>query len=64
VKVNGAWSRKLGTKADPTPITPSRWKLLQGAQHHVYLLLNKPKGYVTTVSDPEHRPTVMQLIAA
>jgi 23S rRNA pseudouridine2605 synthase len=37
-------------------------KLLQGAQNHVYLLLNKPKGYVTTVSDPEKRPTVMQLI--
>ena len=36
-------------------------KLLQGAQQHVYLLLNKPKGYVTTVSDPEKRPTVMQL---
>ena len=32
------------------------------AQNHVYLLLNKPKGYVTTVSDPEKRPTVMQLI--
>jgi 23S rRNA pseudouridine2605 synthase len=36
--------------------------LLQGAQQHVYLLLNKPKGYVTTVSDPEKRPTVMQLL--
>ena len=30
-------------------------------EHH-YLLLNKPKGYVTTVSDPEGRPTVMDLV--
>jgi 23S rRNA pseudouridine2605 synthase len=37
-------------------------KLLHGAQRHLYLLLNKPKGYVTTVSDPEKRPTVMDLI--
>src|ERR1017187_2185839 len=37
-------------------------KLLHGAQRHVYLLLNKPKGYVTTMSDPEKRPTVMDLI--
>ena len=35
---------------------------LHGAQRHIYLLLNKPKGYVTTVSDPEKRPTVMDLI--
>ena len=37
-------------------------KLLKGEQRHTYLLLNKPKGYVTTVSDPEKRPTVMDLL--
>jgi len=37
-------------------------KLLQREQRHVYLLLNKPKGYVTTVNDPEDRPTVMDLV--
>jgi 23S rRNA pseudouridine2605 synthase len=31
-------------------------------ERHVYILLNKPKGYVTTSSDPEGRPTVMDLI--
>ena len=63
MKVNGTVVTELGTKADPD-IDHIRvnGKLLQGAQHHVYLLLNKPKGYVTTVSDPENRPTVMQLI--
>src|SRR5208337_1781640 len=63
VKVNGTVVTELGTKADPD-IDHIRvdGKLLQGAQLHVYLLLNKPKGYVTTVSDPENRPTVMQLL--
>ena len=34
-------------------------KLVQAAERMRYLVLNKPKGYVTTVSDPEGRPTVM-----
>ena len=35
---------------------------LKRAQPFVYFLLNKPKGYVTTVNDPEGRPTVMELL--
>src|SRR5258708_20392204 len=63
VKGNGTVVTALGTKADPeTDHIRVDGKLLQGAQNHVYLLLNKPKGYVTTVSDPEKRPTVMQLL--
>jgi 23S rRNA pseudouridine2605 synthase len=63
VKVNGTVITELGTKADPA-IDHIRvnGKLLHGPERHIYLALNKPKGYVTTVSDPEHRPTVMQLI--
>ena len=38
-------------------------KLLHGAERHRYFVLNKPKGYVTTVSDPEGRPTVMEFFA-
>lgn len=33
-----------------------------GSPQRIYLLLNKPSGYVTTVSDPQGRPTVMQLL--
>jgi len=63
VQVNGQVVTELGSKADPeTDHIRVNGKLLQGAQRHVYLLLNKPKGYVTTMSDPEHRPTVMELI--
>jgi 23S rRNA pseudouridine2605 synthase len=63
VKVNGQVVTELGTKADPeTDHIRVGSKLLQGAQRHVYLVLNKPKGYVTTMSDPQKRPTVMDLI--
>ena len=63
VQVNGQTITELGSKADPeTDHVRVNGKLLQGAQRHTYLLLNKPKGYVTTVSDPEKRPTVMDLI--
>jgi 23S rRNA pseudouridine2605 synthase len=63
VQVNGQVVTELGSKADiETDHVRVNGKLLQGSQRHVYLLLNKPKGYVTTMSDPEKRPTVMDLI--
>src|SRR5258708_16750047 len=63
VKVNGTVVTELGTKADPdTDHIRVDGKLLHGAQNHVYLLVNKPNGYVPRVRDPENRPTVMQLI--
>jgi 23S rRNA pseudouridine2605 synthase len=63
VQVNGQVVSELGSKADPeTDHIRVNGKLLQGAQRHVYLLLNKPKGFVTTMSDPQKRPTVMDLI--
>ncbi len=63
VAVNGQTVTELGTKADPE-VDHIRvdGKLLHGPQKHVHILLNKPKGYVTTVSDPEGRPTVMNLL--
>jgi 23S rRNA pseudouridine2605 synthase len=63
VQVNGTTITELGSKADPeTDHIRVNGKLLQTGQRHVYLLLNKPKGYVTTVKDPENRPTVMDLL--
>jgi 23S rRNA pseudouridine2605 synthase len=63
VAVNGTVVRELGTKADAAVDSISvDGKPLEGPQRFVYFLLNKPKGYVTTVSDPEGRPTVMQLL--
>ncbi|HZQ95414.1 MAG TPA: pseudouridine synthase [Candidatus Sulfotelmatobacter sp.] len=64
VQVNGATIRELGSKADPeTDHIRVNGKLLQPReQRHSYILLNKPKGFVTTMSDPEKRPTVMDLV--
>jgi len=63
VSVNGTMITELGSKADPQrDHIRVNGKLLHGAERQVYLLMNKPKGYVTTVSDPEGRPTVMDLL--
>jgi 23S rRNA pseudouridine2605 synthase len=63
VSVNGQIITELGSKADShRDHIKVDGKLLHGPERYVYLLLNKPKGYVTTVSDPEARPTVMDLV--
>src|SRR3954466_4630282 len=63
VQVNGTVVTELGTKADAeADHLRVNGKLRQREPRHIYLLLNKPKGYVTTVKDPEERPTVMDLI--
>ena len=61
VEVNGKVVTVLGSKADAArDHIRVDGKLLQGPERHRYFVLNKPRGYVTTVKDPEHRPTVMQ----
>jgi pseudouridine synthase len=63
VSVNGITVVELGTKADPE-VDDIRvdGRRIKGPQRHRYLLLNKPRGYVTTRSDPERRPTVLDLL--
>jgi 23S rRNA pseudouridine2605 synthase len=63
VSVNGHTVTEPGTKADPR-LDEIRvdGKLLRGPERHVYLAMYKPKGHMTTVSDPEGRPTVMDLL--
>ena len=61
VQVNGKTVTELGTKADSgRDHIRVDGKLLHGAERLRYFVLNKPKGFVTTVKDPEGRPTVMQ----
>jgi len=63
VSVNGQIVTELGSKADSDKDhIRVNGKLLRGPERHVYLLMNKPRGYVTTLKDPEHRPTVMDLL--
>ena len=63
VSINGRTVTELGTKADPdTDDIRVDDRRVKGPERLRYFLLNKPRGYVTTRSDPEHRPTVLDLL--
>ena len=63
VTVNGQIVDTLGYKADPSKDhIKIDGKRLKGFEPRVILLLNKPRGYLSTVKDPEGRPTVMDLL--
>jgi len=63
VTLNGKVVTEQGTKADPTvDEIQVDGKPIGKKQKLLYFLLNKPIGYVTTVSDPEGRATVMELL--
>jgi pseudouridine synthase len=63
ITVNGQTVRELGTRADPDQddIRVDD-RAIRRATRRLYFVLNKPRGYVTTRSDPEGRPTVLDLI--
>ena len=63
VRVNGR-AAQLGDRADPEldSIKVDEKRLPRRPEARTYLLLNKPRGYVTTVSDPRQRDTVIDLL--
>src|SRR5688572_5033301 len=65
VTVNGVTVRELGTKADQS-VDDIRvdGRRIKTPERHRYILLNKPRGYVTTRADPEKRPTVLDLVGS
>lgn len=63
VKVNGEVVKELGTKINPEKdIIEFDGKVVKLVGKKVYILLNKPIGYVTTVKDQFERPTVLDLV--
>ena len=63
IKVNGKVETELGIKIDPeTDKVYFDGKLVEKSDEKVYILLNKPIGYVTTVKDQFNRDTVMDLV--
>jgi pseudouridine synthase len=63
VSVNGVTITELGTKADLShDDIRVDGRRIKAPERHRYLLLNKPRGYVTTRSDPQKRATVLDLL--
>ncbi|MDX6357140.1 MAG: rRNA synthase [Nocardioidaceae bacterium] len=64
VEVDGEVVTRLGTKVDPhTAVIRVDGRRLPPVSAHVYLVLNKPTGVVSTMSDPEGRPTLTDYVA-
>ncbi|GCC50993.1 ribosomal large subunit pseudouridine synthase B [Chryseotalea sanaruensis] len=63
VTVNGKTITEMGYQVQPGDVVKHEGKMLR-AEKHVYVLMNKPKGYLTTTRDPDDRMTVMQLVAS
>jgi 23S rRNA pseudouridine2605 synthase len=63
ISVNGKTVTEMGHKVNPGDVVRYEDRVLK-AEKPVYILLNKPKGFLTTTSDPQERNTVMHLIAS
>lgn len=62
ISVNGKTITELGYKVNPGDEVRHESKVLR-AEKPVYILMNKPKGFLTTTADPQERNTVMHLVA-
>ena len=62
IEVNGAIVTELGTKVTSDDVVKYNGKVVKKDEEFVYILLNKPIGYVTTVKDQFKRDTVLDLV--
>lgn len=63
VKVNGKTIRELGVKVDPNKdVVEYNGKVVTKVNKNIYIMLNKPVGYITTVKDQFDRPSVIDLV--
>lgn len=63
VSVNGKIISELGYKVNPSDEVRYEDKVLR-AEKPVYILMNKPKGFITTTEDPQERKTVMHIVGS
>jgi 23S rRNA pseudouridine2605 synthase len=63
VKVNGKTIRELGVKVDPNKdVVEYNGKVVTKVNKNIYIMLNKPVGYITTVKDQFDRPSVIDFV--
>src|SRR5215467_5449732 len=63
VTVNGHVMAELGSKADPAEdVIKVDGKKLRSPERRLYILLNKPKNVMSTSTDPQDRPTVLDYV--
>ena len=63
VKVNGKVVREMGTNVEEGDSVSVNGTPIEANESKVYVVVNKPPGFVTSMSDDKDRPTVAQLVA-
>jgi len=63
VKINGAVMKEPGYDVTDNDVVEVNGHVVRHDTKKVYIMLNKPKGYITTADDEKERPTVMELVA-
>jgi len=63
VKINGAVVREMGTQVEEGDVVSVNGKEIDADETKVYVAVNKPLGYITSMSDDKERPTVAELVS-
>src|SRR5690554_2317028 len=63
VKINGAVVNTPGHNVEEGEVVEVDGIVIRPSNRLIYIILNKPKGYITTASDEKGRPTVMDLVS-
>jgi len=62
VKINGNTVREMGTSVEEGDTVEVNGKNIKAAAKFVYIMLNKPKGYITSLDDEKSRPIISELV--
>lgn len=63
VKINGLTVKELGTDVKEGDVVEVNGRMIKPDAKHVYIMLNKPTGYITSMDDEKDRPTVIELLS-